>query len=77
MVQLGAYSSAASFDRNKAARLGQVEQRSRGNLTLFLIGGLRSVNEARIVQSNARQAGYTGAFIVEEKGSELVKVPGN
>ncbi len=75
MVQLGAYSSAASFDRNKAAQLGQVEQRSRGNLTLFLIGGLRSVNEARIVQSNARQAGYTGAFVVEERGTELVKVP--
>lgn len=73
-VQIGAYGKPQNFDRNKAARLGAVESTTRGNLTLFMIGGLTSIGQARQVQANARAIGYNGAFVLKRRDGQLVKV---
>ena len=73
-VQIGAYGKPENFDRNKAAQLGSVETTMRGNLTLFMIGGLYSLDQARQVQANALAMGYNGAFVLERRNGQLVKV---
>ena len=73
-VQLGAYGQPQNFNRTKASGLGNLETLNRGNLTLFMIGGLNSMSEAQDVQSRARSMGYDGAFILEDKNGELTKV---
>lgn len=73
-VQLGAYSRPNSFDRNQASSLGTVESRAKNNLTVFYIGNIRSLEEARTVRSRARSAGYSGAFILVEEGNNLRRI---
>lgn len=73
-VQIGAYGKPENFDRNKAAQLGTVETTSRGALTIFMIGGLYSIDQARQVQANAQAMGYSGAFVLESVNGQLVKV---
>jgi cell division septation protein DedD len=74
-VQLGAFGKPENFDRNKAGLLGTVETTMRGTLTLFMIGNLNSLQEARSVQARAQSSGYSGAFVLESVNGQLVKVP--
>ncbi|WP_020569808.1 carboxypeptidase regulatory-like domain-containing protein [Neolewinella persica] len=74
-VQLGAFGKPENFDRNKAGQLGTVETTMRGTLTLFMIGNLNSLQEARSVQARAQSSGYSGAFVLESVNGQLVKVP--
>ncbi len=73
-VQLGAYGKPENFDRMKAQQLGTLETTRRGNLTLFMIGNLNSLTEARNVQNQARSAGYSGAFVLESVNGVLKKL---
>ena len=73
-VQIGAYGQPQNFDRNKASQLGTIESRTRGNLTLFMVGGLYSLEEARRVQSRAIQLGYPGAFVLQDVNGQLIKL---
>ena len=73
-VQLGAYGKPQNFDRSKAGQLGTLETTMRGNLTLFMIGNLSSLAEARNVQARAKSFGYTGAFVLERVNGVLKKV---
>jgi len=74
-VQLGAYGKPQNFDRNAALQLGTLETTTRGALTLFMIGNLNSLSEARGVQARARSAGYPGAFVLESINGTLTKLP--
>lgn len=74
-VQLGAFGQPQNFDRGKAGQLGTLETTMRGNLTLFMIGNLNSLTEARNVQSRAKASGYSGAFVLESVNGVLTKVP--
>jgi hypothetical protein len=74
-VQLGAFGQPQNFDRSKAQQLGTLENATRGNLTLFMIGNLNSLTEARNVQSRAQASGYSGAFVLESVSGVLTKVP--
>jgi cell division septation protein DedD len=74
-VQIGAFRNPAGFDTSRASSLGIVEQVRRDDgITLILIGGLRTEQEARNVQAQARAAGYAGAFAVMEQNGRLVKL---
>jgi len=74
MVQLGAYSKPQYFNRSKAEALGTVITRSRGNLTLFLLTGMNSIDQARSMKSRANSSGWPDAFIVQDQGGTLVKM---
>ncbi|MBC6996224.1 carboxypeptidase regulatory-like domain-containing protein [Neolewinella lacunae] len=73
-VQLGAFSKPENFDRNAAMQMGNIEMIKKGNLTVFMIGGINSLADARSVQARATQLGYTGAFVLEDVNGQLVKV---
>ncbi len=73
-VQIGAYGKPENFDREQAAALGRLETATRGNLTLFRVGGLSTLEQARQVQAQAKSLGYDGAFILQRVNGEFVKV---
>lgn len=73
-VQIGAFGKPENFDREKASALGRLETATRGNLTLFRIGGLSTLAQARQVQTQAKSLGYTGAFVLQRVNGEFVKV---
>ncbi|PSR12773.1 MAG: hypothetical protein DA408_13615 [Bacteroidetes bacterium] len=74
LVQLGAYSKPENFDQSKAASLGTIVSRPKGALTAMLVANIASLDQARIIQSRARAAGWVGAFIVQDQNGQLVKV---
>lgn len=73
-VQLAAYSNLKNFDEAKAARIGTIEERKRGKLTIKFIGGLPSLSAAQQALSEAKASGFKDAYIVVEEGGELKKV---
>ncbi len=73
-VQLGAFGKPENFDRNAALQMGNIEMIKKGNLTVFMIGGINTLADARSVQARATQLGYTGAFVLEDVNGQLVKV---
>lgn len=74
-VQLGAYSNPQNFNTAKATALGgTLETERKGNLTVYRIGGLRTIEEARSVRSRAHAAGFTGAYAVVNENGQLRKV---
>jgi hypothetical protein len=73
-VQIGAFGKPENFDRSKASQLGPVETATRGALTLFRIGNITSLAQARQVQAQAQSMGYTGAFVLQRVNGEFVKV---
>jgi hypothetical protein len=71
-VQLAAYSDPSNFNSRKVEGLGMIEERKKGNLTIMLLSGFQSLNEARQAQSEARRAGFSGAYVVLEKNGSLI-----
>lgn len=74
MVQLGAYSKPAYFDRTKAETMGTITSRQKNNLTLMLVSNIATLADARAIRTRARSAGWNSAFIVQDVNGELVKV---
>lgn len=75
MIQLGAYSNVNYFDAAKATLIGPVVDRVKGKLTIKLITGFFSLDEARRTLPTAKQAGFKDAFIVQERNGVLFRIP--
>jgi cell division protein FtsN len=75
MIQLGAYSNVNYFDAAKATLIGPVVDRVKGKLTIKLITGFFSLDEARRTLPTAKQAGFKDAFIVQERNGVLLRIP--
>jgi hypothetical protein len=73
-VQLGAYRDTRNFNDSRISNLGYIEDRMKGNLTIKLLAGFDTVEEARNALRQARNAGFTTAFIVMEESGELRRV---
>jgi hypothetical protein len=74
MVQLAAYRNPRFFDAEKVTGLGQVQQKMKGELTLMLLSGFDSKDSAVRAMEQAKQRGFTGAYLVTEESGELVRV---
>jgi|APTNR8051073442_1049403.scaffolds.fasta_scaffold00247_31 hypothetical protein len=73
-VQLAAYSNLKNFDAAKAEKIGTVEERKRGTLTIKYIGGLTSLSAAQQALTKAKASGFKDAYIVVDENGELKKV---
>ncbi len=72
-IQLAAYSNAGNFKRTKVEGLGVITQLPKGNLTVMYLSSFDDINTARSVLARAKQAGFSGAYIVENQGNGSVK----
>lgn len=73
-VQLAAYKNPQNFNPAGLERYGNIEDRSRGGLTIKLLGPFDDVEEAKQAWQQAKAAGFTTAYIVLDSGGELTKV---
>ncbi len=73
-VQVGAFSSMRFFDESKLLDLGVIEKRAKGQLTVVLLSGFDSLEDARAAARVAEKRGFKGAFVVQEVNGQLVKV---
>lgn len=74
-VQLAAYTDPERyFDESKVEGMGFLEKRKRGQLTIMLLGGYKTEQEARTALARAKRAGFTTAFLVYEENGNIKKV---
>jgi tetratricopeptide (TPR) repeat protein len=74
MVRLAAYKNPQYFKASKVSDLGVIEQRTSGDFTVMYIAGFSTVDAAEKARKQAKDAGFSGAYLVENKDGELVKV---
>ena len=73
-VRLAAYKNPKYFDQSKVKAYGKVEQRSKGEFTIMLLGGFASLEDAIAARSKAVNSGFKGAYVVLEDEGRLVKI---
>jgi hypothetical protein len=73
-IQLAALRNTRWFDPSKVNQYGVVEDFRRGDLTIKLLSGFRSLDEARRILPSVQRNGFSGAFIVQEVNGQLQKV---
>ncbi|NJL75186.1 MAG: hypothetical protein HC892_09275 [Saprospiraceae bacterium] len=73
-IQLGAYQDTKNFNATKVNNLGTLEKKQKDNLTLVLLSGYNSIEEARKAMEAAKKVGFTAAFIVTDEQGELKRV---
>jgi cell division septation protein DedD len=73
-IQLAALRNTRWFDPSKVNQYGTIEDFRRGDLTIKLLSGFRSLDEARRILPSVQRNGFSGAFIVQEVNGQLQKV---
>lgn len=73
-VRVATFRSTKRFDENQISDLGKVEKRKAGNFTIVLLGGFKSVEEARRTQNKIVDLGYNDAHLVVDEGKKLKRV---
>ncbi len=74
MVRLAAYKKPQFFKASKVSDLGVIEQRKSGDFTIMYIAGFSTVDAAEKARKKAASSGFSGAYVVENKDGDLVKV---
>ncbi|NNE32248.1 MAG: hypothetical protein HKN40_07765, partial [Winogradskyella sp.] len=74
LVRLAAYKNPKFFNASAVSNLGVIEQRKSGDFTIMYVAGFSSLNAAKAAQQKAKSSGFDGAYLVENKNGEFVKV---
>ena len=73
-IQLTALRNTRWFDGSKVSYLGTIEDRMKGDLTLKLLSGFRSLAEAQNALNVVKQNGFPTAFIVQDINGQLERL---
>jgi hypothetical protein len=76
-VRLASYEDPIWFDTKKIKDLGQIEQWSKGNWTIFIISGFKNYEEAKKAQMKAVNRGFIDSEIVIDRGGVLERLRKN
>lgn len=72
-IQLAAYSDLKYFEDSKVNDIGVIEKKPKGKLTVVLLSGYESKDQAMEALKTARKRGFAGAYLVEETPSGELK----
>ncbi len=73
-VRLASYLKPGGFNTKDIDQYGPLESYRKGDWTIMLIGGFKTLNEAKRVQKEVVAKGYKDAMIVADKGGILEDV---
>ncbi len=73
-VKLGAYNDPLQFNVEAIKDVGRLEQWTKGDWTIFVVGGFQSIEEAKKAQIKARNRGWTDAELVVDESGVLRRV---
>ena len=76
-VRLAAYDNPLFFDVAAVRGIAKLEQWSKGDWTIFLLGGFKSLEEAESAKIKAINRGFIDAYIVVDNGGVLEKLSRN
>lgn len=76
-VRLASYLKPGGFNTRDIEQYGQFETYRQGEWTIMLIGGLKTIEEARRVREAVSKKGFPDARVVIDRGGLLEDVPGN
>lgn len=74
LVRLAAYSKPQYFKAEKVSKLGAIEKRQSGRFTIMYLAGFDSVESAETARKKAVEAGFKGAYLVQNINGELEKI---
>lgn len=74
MIQLTALRNTRWFDGSQISYLGTIVDRRKGDLTLKLLSGFRSMAEAQSALQVVKQNGFPTAFIVQDVNGQLQRM---
>ncbi len=73
-VKLGAYNDPLQFNVEAIKDVGRLEQWTKGDWTIFVIGGFQSLEDAKKAQIKARNRGWADAELVVDESGVLRRV---
>lgn len=73
-VKLGTYDDPLKFNVEAIQDVGRLEQWTKGEWTIFVIGGFPSIEDAKSAQIKARNRGWADAELVIDEGGILRRV---
>lgn len=73
-IRLATYAKPGHFDARKVEKIGRLESYKKNDLTIMLLGGFRTLVEAKEGLEQARLAGFTDACIVKDMGGILKRI---
>ncbi|MEM9544809.1 MAG: tetratricopeptide repeat protein [Bacteroidota bacterium] len=76
-IRLASYEDPIWFDIEKAKQLGEIEQWTKGNWTIFLLGGYNTYEAAEAARIKAVNRGFTDAEIVIDNNGILQRLKQN
>ena len=76
-VRLASYTDPLWFDTGSVKDIGEIEQWTKGDFTIFVLSGYNSVEEAEQALIKAINRGYSEAHLVEDVNGYLQKVQRN
>jgi len=76
-VKLASYQDPLKFQVDKVLDLGRLEQWTKGDWTIFIVGGFETIDEARRARIKAVNRGFTDAELVEDNEGILSRVSEN
>jgi len=76
-VRLASYLKPGGFNTRDIEQYGQFETYRQGEWTIMLIGGLKTLEEARRVREAVSKKGFPDARVVIDRGGILEDAPGN
>ncbi|MFT7453184.1 MAG: hypothetical protein ACI9VN_003921, partial [Patescibacteria group bacterium] len=74
MVRLATYGKPEFFDDSAVKKIGKVEQRLKGDMTIMLLSGFPTLQSARNASKEAVKNGFEGAHVVMEENGKLIKI---
>lgn len=74
MVRLATYGKPEFFDDSEVKKIGKVEQRLKGDMTIMLLTGFPTLQAARNASKQAVKKGFKGAHVVLEENGKLIKI---
>jgi len=76
-VRLASYTDPLWFDTGSVKDIGEIEQWTKGDFTIFVLSGYSSIEEADQALIKAINRGYSEAHVVEDVNGYLQKVQRN
>ena len=73
-IQLGAYRNARSFNGERIANLGTIQDMMVNNLTVKLLAGFQTQQDAADALRQVKRNGFPDAFIVKDENGTLTRV---
>ena len=70
-VRIAAMKKPEWFDDTKVSKLWKIDKIQEGGLTIFIMDGFKTLQEAKTMKQKVKDAGYTDAKVIQKDGKSF------